>query len=193
MSVEKNLSKRANNMCELCSSDSFLSAYTISPKETETVENSVLLCKVCRSQIEESVPVDENHFRCLNQAMWSEHWQVQVLTYRVLKNLLGNVMWANDLVDQMYLEDDHKALAEAGVSVTSNDSDAVNTKDSNGAKLENGDTVTLIKDLDVKGTTFTAKRGTVVKNISLTDNPLHVEGKINGTSIVLVAAFLKKA
>jgi len=50
----------------------------------------------------------------------------------------------------------------------------------------------LIKDLDVKGAGFTAKRGTVVKNITLTDNPLHIEGRVNGVRIVLVADFLKK-
>ncbi|OYV34950.1 MAG: PhnA protein, partial [Acidocella sp. 20-61-6] len=39
------------------------------------------------------------------------------------------------------------------------------TKDSNGAVLQNGDSVTLIKDLKVKGTSVTLKRGTVAKNI----------------------------
>lgn len=67
------------------------------------------------------------------------------------------------------------------------------TRDSNGNALADGDTVTLIKDLDVKGMNFTAKRGTVVKNITLTSNPEHIEGKVNGTTIVLVTRFLKKA
>ncbi|MDD4885088.1 PhnA domain-containing protein, partial [Sulfuricurvum sp.] len=53
--------------------------------------------------------------------------------------------------------------------------------------------VTLIKDLEVKGAGFTAKRGTIVKNIRLTDDPKYIEGKINGSTIVLVAAFMKKA
>ncbi|MGL5800184.1 MAG: PhnA domain-containing protein, partial [Plesiomonas sp.] len=56
-----------------------------------------------------------------------------------------------------------------------------------------GDSVTLIKDLVVKGANFTAKRGTMVKNITLTSNPEHIEGRVNGVHIVLVAAFLKKA
>lgn len=67
------------------------------------------------------------------------------------------------------------------------------TVDSNGTVLNVGDSVTLIKDLVVKGGGFTAKRGTLVKNIALTSNPKHVEGRVNGTVIVLVAAFLKKA
>ena len=56
-----------------------------------------------------------------------------------------------------------------------------------------GDGVTLIKDLDVKGAGFTAKRGTLVRPIRLTDNPEHVEGKVNKMAIVLKTQFLKKA
>ncbi len=59
--------------------------------------------------------------------------------------------------------------------------------------VSNGDNVTLIKDLKVKGTSVTLKRGTLVKGIRLTNNPLHIEGKVNGVQIVLVAAYLKKA
>jgi len=51
----------------------------------------------------------------------------------------------------------------------------------------------LIKDLDVKGAGFTAKRGTAVRNISLTSNPEHIEGRVNGTRIVLLTCFLKKS
>jgi protein PhnA len=66
-------------------------------------------------------------------------------------------------------------------------------RDANGAILSAGDSVTLIKDLAVKGAGFTAKRGTIVRGISLTDNPLHIEGRVNGQRIVLVSAFLKKS
>jgi alkylphosphonate utilization operon protein PhnA len=55
-----------------------------------------------------------------------------------------------------------------------------------------GDNVHIIKDLDVKGTTFTAKRGTLVKAIRLGEDPELVEGKVNGTSIMLKTCFLKK-
>jgi protein PhnA len=59
--------------------------------------------------------------------------------------------------------------------------------------LENGDSVVLIKELDVKGATFSAKRGTAVRNIRLVaDNPEQIEGKINGQSIVILTKFVKK-
>ncbi len=66
-------------------------------------------------------------------------------------------------------------------------------KDSNGNILNDGDSVTLIKDLKVKGTSTTLKRGTMVKNIRLTDDKDEVECKINKIQMVLRTEFLKKA
>jgi len=68
----------------------------------------------------------------------------------------------------------------------------IEVKDSNGTSLQDGDTVTLIKDLKVKGSSLTLKIGTVVKKISLTDDAEEVDCRINGTSIVLKTIFLKK-
>ncbi len=65
-------------------------------------------------------------------------------------------------------------------------------KDSNGAILADGDSVTVIKDLKVKGSSMVIKRGTKVKSIRLTDDPEHVDCKIDGSSIVLKTCFLKK-
>jgi protein PhnA len=65
-------------------------------------------------------------------------------------------------------------------------------KDSNGNILQDGDSVTLIKDLKVKGSSVTLKRGTVVKKIKLTDDPAEVDCRVNGSSIVLRTEFLKK-
>ena len=67
-------------------------------------------------------------------------------------------------------------------------------KDSNGTRLSDGDSVTVIKDLKVKGTSATLKRGTLVKNIRLTDDPELIEcnaDKIKG--LVLRTEFLKMA
>ena len=65
-------------------------------------------------------------------------------------------------------------------------------KDSNGAELFDGDSVTVIKDLKVKGSSMVITRGTKVKSIRLTDNPEEVDCKIDGSSIVLKTCFLKK-
>ena len=82
--------------------------------------------------------------------------------------------------------------AQAGIDSQDDEDDEMVTLDSNGTRLLEGDTVTLIKDLDVKGTSFVAKRGTTVKNIHLTANSEHIEGKVNKMSIVLKTCFLKK-
>lgn len=65
-------------------------------------------------------------------------------------------------------------------------------KDSNGAELFDGDAVTVIKDLKVRGSSMVIKRGTKVKSIRLTENPEEVDCKIDGSSIVLKTCFLKK-
>lgn len=65
-------------------------------------------------------------------------------------------------------------------------------KDSNGAELMDGDSVTVIKDLKVKGSSMVIKRGTKVKGIRLTENPEEVDCKIDGSGIVLKNCFLKK-
>ena len=92
----------------------------------------------------------------------------------------------------MYLEDDILKWAKAsGEGV---EGMIIIHKDSNGVILNQGDSIVLIKDLDVKGAGFTAKRGTPVRNINLVnDNPEHIEGKVNGQRIVILTQFVKKS
>ena len=72
-------------------------------------------------------------------------------------------------------------------------SDSVIVKDSNGAILADGDAVTVIKDLKVKGGTSDLKRGTLVKKIRLIGDPENIECNVNGSTLVLKTCFLKKA
>ena len=100
--------------------------------------------------------------------------------------------WPQDLLDMLYLDDDNLAWAKA-TGEGRDQEDVVKHIDSNGTVLENGDTVVLIKDLEVKGANFTAKRGTSVRNIRLVhDNPEQIEGKINGQGIVILTQYVKK-
>jgi protein PhnA len=69
----------------------------------------------------------------------------------------------------------------------------MDVKDSNGSLLNEGDNVTIIKDLKVKGSSSVIKRGTVVRKIRLTDNENEVEGRVDKTVMVLKTEFLKKA
>jgi len=66
-------------------------------------------------------------------------------------------------------------------------------KDSNGNELSDGDSVQVIKDLKVKGSSETLKRGTVFKNIRLTDDDQAIECGQGRNTVVLKTCFLKKA
>lgn len=72
------------------------------------------------------------------------------------------------------------------------ESEDMTPRDSNGAELMDGDAVTVIKDLKVKGSSMVIKRGTKVRSIRLTEEPTEVDCKIDGSSIVLKTCFLKK-
>jgi protein PhnA len=183
VSIDKGLMDRSGGVCELCGSNENLSAFAVAPKDDE-----ILVCGTCSEQLNDSSKVDANHWRCLNDSMWSVEPAVQVVVYRML-NALKSEGWPQDLLDQMYLEPEVVEWAQEGMA----DENREPTRDSNGTILEGGDAVTIIKDLEVKGAGFTAKRGTMVKNISLTDNPEQIEGRVNGTRIVLLSKFLKKS
>ncbi len=192
MNIEKELQTRSESKCELCSAIEVLHVYEIPPTSDGSAEESILVCQTCLEQIENPEKVEVNHWRCLNDSMWSQIPAVQVMAWRMLSRL-NSEGWAQDLLDMLYLEDDALAWAEATGEGVDTD-DTVKHKDSNGAVLEAGDTVTLIKDLNVKGAGFTAKRGTAVRGISLVaDNPEHIEGRVNGQQIVILTKFVKKA
>lgn len=187
--LEDKLKERAQSKCELCESTESLSVYELPPVISATVDNSILVCQHCLEQIDGNKELEVNHWHCLNGSMWSEHTAVQMMAYRMLFRL-KNEGWANDLLEQIYLDDE--ALEFAKKDLIDENNPTIKTIDSNGTELHTGDSVTIIKDLEVKGVGFTAKRGTLVKRIMLTDNPEHIEGKVNGAMIVLLSKYLKK-
>ena len=166
MALYENLLARSQSKCELCSSPDNLSQYDIPPKNILDENTALIVCQTCKDQIMSPATIDANHWRCLNDSMWSEFQSVQVMAYRVLSQL-KNEGWARDLLEQLYLEDSVLEWAKAGIPEEDEVDNTAPTLDSNGTKLEEGDSVTLIKDLDVKGAGFTAKRGTLVRNIKM--------------------------
>ncbi len=191
MSLEIELKNRSESKCELCSATDDLNVYQIPPEVEANIDNSVLLCQNCIEQIENPEKIDVNHWRCLNDSMWSQIPAVQVMAWRMLTRLKAEG-WPQDLLEMLYLDDETLSWALASGEGEAS-GDEVKHLDSNGILLEAGDTVTLTKDLNVKGANFTAKRGTAVRNISLVaDNTEHIEGKINGQKIVILTKFVKK-
>ena len=194
MTTEAVLRARAESKCELCGVSEGLDVMQVAPHTQGTPETCVFACSACEAQISGKTELDANHWRCLNDSMWSQEPAVQVTAWRMLTRLSAED-WARNLLDMLYLEDDVLAWAQNdGVDhADGDDVGAVIHKDCNGVVLAQGDTVTLIKDLNVKGAGFTAKRGTSVRNISLVDdNAAHIEGRVSGQRIVILTEFVKK-
>lgn len=191
MSVEKELYERSESKCELCTSTDNLKIYGVPPSANGNASQSILICKTCLNQLENTDKLDVNHWRCLNDSMWNQVPAVQVVVWRML-NQLRSEGWPADLLDMLYLDEETLKWAQ---SIQDEPTETLILKhiDSYGSVLEAGDTVVLVKDLNVKGTGFTAKRGTAVRGISLvSDNFDHIEGKVNGQQIVILTKFVKK-
>lgn len=188
MSTEATLLERCAGKCELCGSDSALKPFVVAPHTQITVDHAVMLCDTCLQQIEAPETMDENHWRCLNDSMWSQEAPVQVMAWRQLKRLGEKATWAHELLDMMYMEEETKAWAETGM-----DDDAEKPRDVNGVELKKGDDVTVIKDLPIKGSSQVIKQGTVVRNIGVSaDDPKHISGKANGQSMYIIAEYCRK-
>jgi protein PhnA len=192
MSLEQELKSRNESLCELCGASENFRIYEVPPTSDGSADQSILVCENCKEQIDNPETMDPNHWRCLNDSMWSQIPAVQVVIWRML-NRLSSEGWPIGLLDMLYLDDETLTWAKA-TGEGSNEEDIVKHIDSNGVVLEAGDTVVLIKDLNVKGAGFTAKRGTAVRGISLVhDNSEHIGGKVNGQQIVILTKFVKKS
>ena len=191
MSVLQTLQNRSNTSCELCTAAKDLKQYTIPPSLNESVDNSLLVCSTCLNQIEGHTDMDVNHWRCLNDSMWSEFVAVQIMAWRMLQRL-RNEGWPKDLLDMMYLDDEALALARA-TGEHEDEANKIIHRDVNGVILEAGDSVVLVKDLKVKGSSMVAKQGTAVRNIRLDhENAEYIEGKVDNQQIVIITKYVKK-
>lgn len=191
MKIQDVVIKRSENKCELCASTENLKVYEVQPQDNNNEDNSILICANCQSQIDKKAVLNQDHWKCLTESMWSEVAGVQVVAWRML-NRLRTESWASDLLDMLYLDDEKLAWAKA-TGDHENDASVDLHKDANGTILQQGDTIALTKSLDVKGATLNAKMGTVVKNIRLVeDNTEQIEGKIEGQVIVILTKYVRK-
>lgn len=191
MILEDELLARGGNQCELCKSTKQLKLYEVPPQTKSNEDNCLILCGKCLAQIEKKEELDSSHWSVLSESMWSEFPAVQVVSWRML-NRLRNESWAAENLDMMYLDEERLAWAQA-TGEHENDATVELHKDCDGNLLQTGDTVSLIKSLDVKGTSMNARMGTVVKNIRLVnDNTEQIEGKIEGQTIVILTKYVRK-
>jgi len=191
MSIEKELIERSGSKCELCSATENLQVYEVPPISSGGLDGSLLACSTCIEQINNPELTDENHWRCLNDSMWSEFKAVQAVAWRMLSRLRSKG-WPQDLLDMLYLDEEILKWAEAtGEGI--DDSEKIIHRDVNGVILEAGDNVVLIKDLKVKGSSMVAKQGSAVRRISIdANNAEYIEGKVDGQHIVIITKYVKK-
>ncbi len=191
MSIERQLKQRSDSKCELCGNEENLNTYEVPSSKKSDLEASVLVCTTCQEQFDEEENRDQNHWRCLNDSMWSTEPAVQVMAWRMLHRL-KSFGWSQDLLDMMYLEEDVQEWA-AAAGDAEDKTDAIVHRDVNGVILQTGDSVVLIKDLKVKGSSLVAKQGTAVRRISLDhENAEFIEGKVGPTQIVIITKYVKK-
>jgi len=158
MTIEQVLYERSDSQCELCSATDELLIYGLNPDAGSeiTADKSIMVCKNCQQQIDNPDKINVNHWRCLNDSMWSQVPAVQVMAWRMLTRLRAEG-WPQDLLDMLYLDEELLNWAQATDEGDSDD-DSEKHLDNNGAILKAGDTVVIVKDLNVKGTSFIAKQ-----------------------------------
>lgn len=189
MGINAQLLERSNNNCELCAASRELAAYTIPPATSDSWERQVAVCDKCHQYLTSQDFSDVNHWRCLTGSIWSEVPAVKVLSYKILGKLSED--WAMEAAENAYLEESELEWANA--------EDATNAariihKDAYGVELQQGDTVILTQNLNVKGANFIAPKGTIVRKIRLVpDNAEQIEGKIEGDTIVILTKYVRKS
>jgi protein PhnA len=190
MSLERELQQRSSSKCELCGSEEKLAAYNVPDIKENGLKTAFYACNVCTEQMDDAEKIDANHWRCLNDSMWSEHDAIKIMAWRMLNRIKDD--WTQDLLGMMYMEEDTLELAKASGDGEP-EADKLIHRDVNGVVLAHGDSVVLIKDLKVKGSSLVAKQGTAVRNIRLDhENETYIEGKVGPTKIVIITEYVKK-
>jgi protein PhnA len=184
MKISEKLLQRCNQVCELCNENEATIEYTVSPKDSGSLDNVVALCHTCYQHLENEQ--EHEYWRILEGSIWHPEDSVKALSYRILYKI-KNLDWADAIYNSFEPEEHILQWALAPYQVTEIHKDAY------GNSLSNGDTVVLTQSLQVKGTSFTAPKGTIVKKIRLVhDNTEQIEGKINEQVIVILTKYVKK-
>ncbi len=170
--------------CELCAADGPFLLTPLAPKTSQDKDDLLQLCSNCATHLEQPKGISASHWRGLAEAIWSERPAVQAASYRILSQIREEG-WPVEILDMAYLEEATKDWAEMG--------SGPKHLDCFGATLAHGDSVVLIQSLDVKGSSLTAKKGTVVRNIRLVqDQHEYIEGRVEGQQIVLLTKYVKR-
>jgi protein PhnA len=183
--LSNTLKDRAQGLCELCGTNEAAHAFAVSPKNSDIIENEVALCDTCLTILEGADA--GSHWQCLAGSIWNTVPSVQALSYRILYGVKDQD-WANEILTSVELDETVVTWAASAYQVSAKH------VDSNGTVLENGDSIVLTQQLNVKGANFMAPKGTMIRKIRLVpDNAEQIEGKVNGDTIVILTKFVKKS
>ena len=182
--VSEKLKLRSEGNCELCTVEIASTAFAVSPKSHESIENEVALCVTCITEMDNADSGE--HWRCLAGSIWNPEPSVQALSYRLLYKYKDQE-WASEIINSVDLPESVINWALSAYEVKDIHRDA------NGTELQNGDTIVLTQVLNVKGANFMAPKGTMVRKIRLVpDNVEQIEGRVNDQTIVILTKFVRK-
>lgn len=183
--ITNQLKTRCENVCELCNAENATIAYAVSPKNNNAIENEVALCNTCLKAIESKEQT--THWLCLAGSIWNTEPSVQALSYRILW-ANKDQDWAGEIINAV---EPDESIINWALSVYQQQEVH---RDSNGDVLANGDSVVLTQQLNVKGASFNAPKGTIVRKIRLVpDNIEQIEGKVNDQVIVILTKYVRKS
>lgn len=115
----KDLVRRCSSHCELCDAQGVkLTIYEVPPVSSQpNFDHCIMVCESCHHQIERPKLRDPNHWRCLNHSVWSSVPAVKILASAMLRSLADRESWAQELLEQVYLEpEENEWLEEVDLS-----------------------------------------------------------------------------
>ncbi|HQO02666.1 MAG TPA: phnA protein [Spirochaetota bacterium] len=112
-SFGRELARRSGSKCELCKAAGVkLTVFEVPPAPADPeAAKCLFLCDICREQIGNPKKFDAAHWRCLNEAVWSDVSAVKVMSVRMLRRLAPGESWAGDILEEVYLDEDEEAWA----------------------------------------------------------------------------------
>ena len=117
-SFGKDLARRSKSHCELCDQSGVkLNIHEVLPVPKEPdLEHCIFICEVCDEQLKHPKRIDINHWHCLHTSIWSEVPAVQVSATLMAKRIADKAPFAEELLDQVYLEEPIKEWIENALS-----------------------------------------------------------------------------
>ena len=116
-SFGRDLVRRSGSKCELCEASGVsLEIFEVPPARKEPdFESCLFICRACSNAIASIKKMNTDHWRCLTDKVWSEIPAVKILAVMILRTISSRAPWADEVLDNVYLDDDEESRAAAGL------------------------------------------------------------------------------